>query len=72
MPAKTDVLDLAERIDVRGVLETTSIVPETNSEQKKGFDFRPLTEEEKKEFLEALEIKSSKSADQKVVRLGTG
>ena len=61
MKAEDDFLDLADKMGTKEIKEglNTSIVPETKVEQKNDssegdFEFRPLTEEEKKEFVNSL------------------
>ena len=65
-----------DKIGTKGTLDISSIVPQTKLQEKEGFDFRPLTELEKKEFIDLLEAKDrgpsaepANTADN-VVRLG--
>jgi len=45
--------NFAEQIGVPDILDNPSIVSEGFEKQKHGFDFRPLTPEEKKQLLRA-------------------
>ena len=67
MAAKNDFESFFEKISTEEIKAQIDIVPtsfETTSEQKNdlptgagGFEFRPLTEEEKKEFINSLDAK---------------
>src|SRR5262245_55092618 len=49
-----DFINFADKIGVRGLLDNPSIVPDANVKEENGFNFRPLTEEEKKLFNDAV------------------
>lgn len=55
-----DFLNLADKIGIKGMLDNAFIIPEIEDRQKKDlsaghFEFRPLTEEQKKDFLHSLD-----------------
>ena len=67
MAAKADFQRLLDKIgaeDVGGQINSIPVVPETGAKKKKDsstgagdFEFRPLTQEEKQEFVDSLDAK---------------
>jgi hypothetical protein len=67
MTSENDLQELLDKIsaeDVRAQIDIAPVVPETSAKQKndatadsRNFEFRPLTEEEKEEFVNSLDAK---------------
>jgi hypothetical protein len=60
MTIQHDCLDLIDKVDIDGMEkqgDNTSVVPESDDKQERRFEFRPLTEKEKNEFVNSLDAK---------------